>query len=265
MPIISHAYCLNCDAQVERWNKFQVEAKKLNIDVERFSALPIDKITIKQTLFDNKNKPKPSKPISVMRGKEDVVSLIRDHHAMKGNKRKRNNKELSNLQSFGEMFKLARDNKWDNVLIFEDDTYFNVNDSGATLQSALNELPDEWDILYLGLYLKACSKGKLHKHSKHLLRFDEKGKFTIWGAHAIVWRHTVYDKLIKYIFNNEGYQYLTDFIIASMIIPSGNVYMMNPPIAFQSKEVQGGKDRIHGRFNFDALERECLTAISKLT
>jgi len=269
MTTISHAFCLNCDSQVERWNRFQIEIKKLNIDVERFSAIPIDKIALKQTAFDNSEENKKSIPLkfSVMRGKQDLITILKKYCITKDGVRKRSKKELSNLQSFGEMFKIARDNGWDNVLIFEDDTYFNTDNAGLILQNALNELPENWDILYLGLYLKNSSKGKLHKYSEHLLRFDEKGKFTIWGAHAILWRYTIFDKIIDYIFNNESYRYLTDFIIASLIIPYGNVYMINPPIAFQTKntQLQTGSERIHSSFNFDELEKECLKTITNLT
>jgi glycosyl transferase family 25 len=48
-----------------------------------------------------------------------------------------------------ELFKLAHINKWPNIVVFEDDVQF-VNDPLPTLKLALDQVSDDFDLMYLG-------------------------------------------------------------------------------------------------------------------
>jgi hypothetical protein len=105
----------------------------------------------------------------------------------------------------------------DDVLyFFEDDVEIRENEH---LIAALSQLPDDWEICYLGANLVA----PIEKYSKNLYR-----TFGAWTTHAV-------------IFNNpkaicEGYKdtsVMFDDWLKDNIHPRGNSYIISPMIAWQ--------------------------------
>lgn len=70
-----------------------------------------------------------------------------------------------------------------NVLIFEDDITFTDN-AIITLKNSIDELPENWDVLYLG----GRPLSKLTKYSNNLVRT---GKFTQASSYALNGKHLI--------------------------------------------------------------------------
>jgi len=107
-------YCINLPQNKDRWNTVSKEFEKVGImdKVERIWATPPhEKCTI----------PKLNKPIG----------------------------EFGCWLSHGKAIVHAIESNVENILIVEDDTTF-TNESSLLLKTALSELPNNWDILFLG-------------------------------------------------------------------------------------------------------------------
>lgn len=88
------------------------------------------------------------------------------------------------------IIKLAKENRYNNILVLEDDIYFN-KDSAGSLEKALDNLKQvKWDIFYLGVSL--CLNDIPYA-------FRENNLLKIVGArstHAIAYNSNIYDKLL---------------------------------------------------------------------
>lgn len=262
---INAAYCINVETQLERWVAFQHNIAPLNLKVERFPAVPLSQLSITQKL-DARVEASKQNTISE-RNFESISNLIRKIETTYGGKIKRSKKELSNLESFGQILKIAKNNNYSNVLIFEDDAYATVPNAGQILSQALNELPRKWGIVYLGCYVKNYSYGTLKRYSEHLLEFNYDGRYEIWGSHSVLFNRVVFDTAINYIFSNGIYRFLTDYMVSKVLLPISRSFIIDPILCFQSESLQHKKNEhlIHGRFNFPALEKETRETILKLT
>ena len=106
-------YCINLDKRKDRWQKCQEIFKKLNIEVERISAV--------------EGHPKNIKVYhSILKKRAGLVGC-----------------HLSHLKCI----KLAKENNFKNVLILEDDIEF---DNAFISKFSKLVLPDDWKLLYLG-------------------------------------------------------------------------------------------------------------------
>jgi len=107
----SKIYCINLDKRVDRYEESLIEFKKLNIDVERVSAI------------DGKSIFKPG-----LNWSAGAYGLLLTH--------------IKLMES-------VISNKYDNVLILEDDVMFN-NNFNEIFNERISALPNDWDFLYLG-------------------------------------------------------------------------------------------------------------------
>lgn len=97
--------------------------------------------------------------------------------------------DLGCLLSHKAALEHARDEGWDMVVIFEDDAIM-VPDFDVKLRQAMAELPDGWDMLWLGG--SDNRKTPSEPYSKHLKRL--KGS---WGTYGYIIREWCYDYFIN--------------------------------------------------------------------
>ncbi len=123
------------------------------------------------------------------------------------------------------IIKHAMKNDWDNVLVFEDDVQF-VGTISST-EKAIKELPNNWEIFYLGCGLKTTPK----LHSEHLIQIDR-----AMCVHAVCYSKRIYKRMLKM-------RGVIDVYIADQIQPRGRCFCVNPIMATQgtSNSVRTGK------------------------
>ena len=184
------AFCINLDNKPENWTSAQNEFKKINIDVERFSAI------------ENPTKTEYNKVYSF---KNDILT--------------KNN--YASFQSHLSIIKLAKQQGLKNVLIFEDDVFFTKN-AKQIFNSAINELPNNWDFLSLGGWIR----GTLKMHSDHLFRY-----YSGWLTHGYALNHTLFDFII------ENGAPSTDNFYKEQVLPYYKCYMVIPIIALQKNNI----------------------------
>ena len=142
--------CINLDRRPDRWQRIQKELARHSIDsVERFSA--IDGATV-----------------------EKIAGWIHTPGA------------YGCLLSHVEVVKEARQSGAPAVLIFEDDTVLDP-DFQNKFTTFIKEVPDDWDMLYLG----ALHKDAPVKISEHVGRITKAN-----STYAYALKHTVYDAFI---------------------------------------------------------------------
>lgn len=109
------------------------------------------------------------------------------------------------------------------LLFLEDDCIFQPLDR---LDQSLSELPDDWDIVYLGANLL---NGSPERYSDHLFRV-----FSAWTTHAIGYNR----KVVPYILENQ--KGLSEAMYDNTLsdhLPHLNAYVVAPMVAYQRPHV----------------------------
>lgn len=109
------------------------------------------------------------------------------------------------------------------LLTLEDDVLFKNLDH---LSDALSELPDNWDILYLGANDRGITP---QKFSKHLCRIK-----TAWTTHAIAYSRKMVEIIVKN-YPVETFAMYDDWL--SNQLADHNCFIVNPPVAWQRKGI----------------------------
>jgi hypothetical protein len=122
------------------------------------------------------------------------------------------------------------------LLMLEDDVVFNgfELDLNKLLGQAINELPDNWDMLYLGANLHVDGFQEPIRFSNHLCRI-----YNAWTTHAIAFNH----KCVKWLAYNQPqfHEGMFDGWLSSQLFHF-NAFCITPMIAFQ----RPGKSNIWG-------------------
>lgn len=110
------------------------------------------------------------------------------------------------------------------LLNMEDDAWFQ---EFGHLESALSQLPENWDVLYLGanLLTDLGPNKRPERYSENLFRI-----FSAWTSHAIGFSR----RPIKFILDNQpsfSVEMLDHFLSRSL--PNLNAYCVSPMVAFQ--------------------------------
>lgn len=84
---------------------------------------------------------------------------------------------------------------WENYLLFEDDAIF-TDDFRRVFERATQELPEDWDQLYLGFQPLNTRQAKFEKYSRHLLRVGDAHR-----AHAYMLNRRAYPVYLKHLFD----------------------------------------------------------------
>lgn len=100
---------------------------------------------------------------------------------------------LSNL----EIIKTAKSKGFKNILILEDDVIFN-DEFDTLFNSYINQIPDNWDMLYLSGNHNEHSGYQINKISENIIKC-----FITYSTHSFAVNSTVYDLIINYLTYNQ--------------------------------------------------------------
>jgi len=138
------------------------------------------------------------------------------------------------------IWKMAKNEGWKNVLVIEDDCDF-VSSLQLLFNERIKNVPDDWDILYFGGVHE--TRGGLfvpEEVSPNVLRCK---RLITTTCYAI--KNTCYDLAINTLTENEPEFYTAvDAYLASRIQPITNSYAFHPPLAWQRNsysDVQNGR------------------------
>ena len=148
---VDDIYCINLDDRKDRWDHAKQQFQINDLSVERVSGIKGSNMNLEF-------------PPEI---KEGAVGCA-----------------LSQLFAL----KLAKQNKLNSFLLFEDDVEFDEN-INKKFNEVYHEIPDDWDMIYLG--------GQ-HFHGMNLQKITEniyKCEYTLC-AHSVIFKHTVFDRFI---------------------------------------------------------------------
>jgi len=127
------------------------------------------------------------------------------------------------LLSHLEIIKLAKANKYKNILIFEDDVEL-IDNFNIEFNDSIKELPNEWDMIYLG-GSNANKNKPLEKTNSRIQKTIATNTTSSYGINS-----NIYDLLILEI---SKYKRTIDSIYSTDIQKKINAYITNPRIAWQ--------------------------------
>ena len=113
----------------------------------------------------------------------------------------------------------------DRILIFEDDIHF-LQYPQQALEKAFNELPEDWDLLYLGI----SPLKKYERYSEHLFKVN--GGYT---THAILYNNRD-DSVIEYILRHRDNVIKWDLFLSNVIHPLFKCFCIYPMTVTQRRE-----------------------------
>ena len=137
-----------------------------------------------------------------------------------------------------EVCRLAKLNNWCNYLVLEDDFEFNLNPAETfdALNGVLQELPYDWDMLYLGGNLTdQYGMPPIQKFSKHLFRL-----YSCHTTHAMALNSTFYDAFldkapdIQSISEWTKTHEIIDVHLSRHILPKRNCFISTKLLMLQS-------------------------------
>ncbi len=106
--------------------------------------------------------------------------------------------------------------------VFEDDVEFTDHFPQTDIDIAMAELPDNWDMLYLGATLNV----DLVRHSPHLFKLKK-----AYTTHAMIFNNQ--NNVIDFILENDGGGRKIDVFYADVVQDKFNCYIAYPMIANQ--------------------------------
>jgi GR25 family glycosyltransferase involved in LPS biosynthesis len=128
---VDNVYLINMDKDIDRLKKVTKECDKVNIKFERFSGIKVSDLS--QNILDKYI------PIEIQKyGTDSMIGC-----------------GLSHLFIWQDAIK----KNYKNILVLEDDVYFS-NDFNKYLQNVIEEVPKDYDILYLGYKDTICKAPK---------------------------------------------------------------------------------------------------------
>ena len=197
---IDKIFVINLKKNTERLEKFMENAKKANIEVERFDGI------YGKDLNDNDS---------------DILKYFVKGHKLRPGQI---GCALSHIKIWEKVIK----NNYNNVLVFEDDAIIPQNFWGK-FNKAFNELPDDWDMLLLGCC--TCNGSTINK--TNLLKANSEGN---WCMTSFLINRQYCKKIIDRIYKNKvGYG--IDGYIKSFY-KNDNVYISLPPFILQNKSFE---------------------------
>ena len=220
-------YIFNRDEDVERWKHIS----EYNLNGNRIVPVKLDNPKLLK-IYENTFKP----------NKNEL-------------KRK---KEISNLLTFRDMVLTAKANKHKRIMRVEDDII--IMDG---YEDTLSNLPDEFDICHLGLYIKSRSKtARFNKYNDYFVQYD--GQQKTWGILATIINDTLYDKIIVDLFTEKYFYKTLDFYIQSEIIPNYKSFLAYPMVVQHSIDGNFVKDSIHNLVTDEEMFNKTNVFIKKM-
>lgn len=162
--------------------------------------------------------------------------------------------ELSNRFSFAAILKDAKKRGLPHVLVMEDDVYF-TSEAKSVLTRVLPRVPTDFSMLMLGVYLRRTPKRTLTTLKPGIVQMS--GNLAFWGAHAVVFSSSIYDRCIENYENPKGLitdHYLYKGLVADTAL---KCCVVSPLIAFQRHNSMG----MHGGFPFKSMEQRSVALL----
>ena len=132
----------------------------------------------------------------------------------------------------------AKEEGCESLVILEDDIVF-TEDSMEVIEDVLrNQLPDDWDVLYLGCHngvYDGTRKERTLENTKHIGGRLYEVEYVVY-CHAFVIRDTVYDEWIEKL---SKFDKVNDDCLASIYNKNENrkgYAIMNPGVVFQKED-----------------------------
>jgi hypothetical protein len=107
--------------------------------------------------------------------------------------------------------------------VYEDDVQFLLGE--RDIRIAMDELPEDWDMLYLG----ASPQEPFYRYSPHLFKMGKS-----WTTHAIIW-HRREGGAINYILQHEDEIGKIDVFLSEQVHPKFNCFLVSPLICTQKQ------------------------------
>jgi GR25 family glycosyltransferase involved in LPS biosynthesis len=183
-------FCINLKRRPDRLIQAMAEFEKFNVSVEFVEA--VDGLTLPMDVEGLPSKSKDGRKIS--RG------------------------DLGCTYTHLKIVKLAKEQGLRNYFVFEDDVEFSP-DFNEVFDVFFNQLPENWDMLYLG--------GN-HTEGYEMITRNIAKIFHTYTTHAIGVKSSAYDSMIKVLSEKEK----VDICIAELH-KSLNCYVTRPHLAFQ--------------------------------
>jgi GR25 family glycosyltransferase involved in LPS biosynthesis len=192
--LFSKTVCINLDRRPERWQRMQAQLARHGFDnVQRFPAR------------DGETLAKPAGWIHTAGAYGCLLSHV-------------------------EVIREAQRSNAASVLIFEDDTVLDP-DFQNTFNSFSNEVPDNWDMLYLG----ALHKDEPVQISEHVARITKAN-----STYAYALKHTVYDAFIELNARAEHVLDMNSYLLQERF----NCYCFMPNLAWVEAEYSDVQNRL---------------------
>jgi len=192
---IDNMYFINLDSSKKRLEYINEEAKRLNLNLIRYSAVYGKEVDEKKLI--------------------DSGRLDKNHKLKKG--------ELGCCLSHIGILEKARNENDNIIMILEDDIEFSVN-FRSDLNKYYEEVPDNWDIIYLG-----GSRLKGRKISEHVVKgvYDKNinGNYNM-GMYGVLLNKKCINKVLKLVYPIKN---PIDTIVAKNN-KNLNIYFLNPSI-----------------------------------
>lgn len=206
--VFDKIYCINLDKRPDRWSEVGAFFRKYNIEVERFSAIDGNPMGWNQSRYSHV---KPTVFVGAM-------GCLASHLAI---------------------WKLAKQNNYNSVLIIEDDCDLEDN-FNALFTSKYPQVPADWDLLYFGG--RHDTVGGLYTPIKITDSVVLGKKIITTTCYAI--KNTLYDRVINTIERDIPSPYTAvDGYLSSEIMQACKAYAFQPVLAWQRasySDIQNG-------------------------
>lgn len=204
------AYCINLKRRQDRWKKCLIGFKKNNLDdIERYQAIDGKLYDWSSTTYNDK--------------------------LLKG--------ELGILETHINIITEAVEKGYSSIAIFEDDVYFTPEI--AKLEEYLNDVPSDWDMIYLGG--NHTYGGVPQMVSEKIMKLHH--TFAIEG---IIIRNTLFEKILE-VTKDREYQIDKYY---SLFQQTNNVYGCYPNITLQKIDYSDIQNKVVDYFNNNKINNK---------
>jgi len=219
-------YIINVPVELKRYSLIIDKIRNLFDTIHHITPLPIDHIEVSKRIVSNRLTVKTQK-------------------------------EQSNRLAFRDAHIDAKRRGYSKYIIFEDDAEpVTSEDVLKQLHTLDNFLPSDFQICYLGCYIRKKNLKFIKKVTPEALEIIHCKDFNIWGAHAIIYNGKYCDKYIKEF--DATTAMLADHIVHTYFMDAGRNFISNPMIFLQDHRSYSNNTHgsgMHGSFPFKEMER----------
>ena len=192
--------CINLTKRSDRWEECLLNFNKIGLKVERYEA--IDGNPMNWNHVRNKNNNKKDVKFA------GVAGCMASHI---------------------NIWKMAKEKGWSNVLIIEDDCDF-LDNLQEIFKERIKQVPEDWGLLYFGGIHETRNGEYLpQKISEHISKAK---RIITTTCYAI--KDTCYDLAIKTVLADQPWFHTAiDGYLGAYIQPKTNTYSFDPPLAWQ--------------------------------